>query len=65
MTWNDSDLSICIYLQMFPLQPDPDSDPMVHMFFAYGPRWKRLRNIIAPSFSTSKMKLVSCGFDAP
>ncbi|XP_074642689.1 cytochrome P450 3A29-like [Tubulanus polymorphus] len=42
----------------YPLQPDPD-DTAVHMLSAQGERWKRLRTIINPTFSATKMKLMS------
>lgn len=48
--------------QVYPVQVDPDQDENVHMFFARGERWRRLRSIVNPAFSTSKMKDVS-GFE--
>lgn len=44
------------------MQPEPDTgaDKDVHILFSRGHRWKRLRSTISPSFSKSKMKLVSC-----
>ena len=46
-------------LQIWPVQVDPDRDEEVHMFFARGERWRRLRSIANPAFSTCKMRLVS------
>lgn len=45
--------------QIFPVQVDPDKDEEVHMFFARGERWRRLRSIANPAFNTGKMRLVS------
>ncbi|VDH92143.1 putative cytochrome P450 CYP13A4 [Mytilus galloprovincialis] len=42
--------------KVYPVQVDPDQDENVHMFFARGERWRRLRSIVNPAFSTSKMK---------
>ncbi|XP_060063954.1 cytochrome P450 3A24-like [Ylistrum balloti] len=42
--------------KVFPVQVDPDRDENVHMFFARGERWRRLRSIINPAFSTTKMR---------
>lgn len=44
--------------QVFPVQVDPDSDENVHMFFARGERWRRLRSIVNPAFSSTKMRTV-------
>ncbi|GMT17274.1 hypothetical protein PFISCL1PPCAC_29039, partial [Pristionchus fissidentatus] len=40
------------------LAPDPDKDPRIHLFLARGARWKRLRNISAPSFSITSLKKI-------
>lgn len=45
--------------KIFPVQVDPDRDEEVHMFFARGERWRRLRSIANPAFNTSKMRLMS------
>ncbi|GFN83367.1 cytochrome p450 3a29-like [Plakobranchus ocellatus] len=42
--------------KLWPVQVDPDSDEDVHMFFARGRRWKRLRNVVNPAFSASKIR---------
>lgn len=42
--------------KVYPVQVDPDYDENVHMFFARGERWRRLRSIVNPAFSTAKMK---------
>jgi hypothetical protein len=51
----------CILLscQVFPVQVDPDGDENVHMFFARGERWRRLRSIVNPAFSSTKMRTVN------
>ena len=43
--------------KMYHFQPDPD-DPndIVSVFFARGERWKRLRTIINPAFSSKKLR---------
>lgn len=45
--------------KIFPVQVDPDKDEEVHMFFARGERWRRLRSIANPAFNTGKMRLMS------
>ncbi|KAK3094487.1 hypothetical protein FSP39_002359 [Pinctada imbricata] len=45
--------------KVWPVQVDPDRDENVHMFFARGERWRRLRSIVNPAFSTSKMRLMT------
>lgn len=45
--------------KIWPVQVDPDRDEEVHMFFARGERWRRLRSIANPAFSTSKMRMLS------
>lgn len=45
--------------KIFPVQVDPDQDEEVHMFFARGERWRRLRGIADPAFSTVKMRMMS------
>ncbi|GFN83402.1 cytochrome p450 3a29-like [Plakobranchus ocellatus] len=42
--------------KLWPVQVDPDSDEDVHIFFARGTRWKRLRNVVNPAFSASKIR---------
>ncbi|XP_013415692.1 cytochrome P450 3A29 [Lingula anatina] len=42
--------------KLFPLQPHPDTGRECHMLLTRGDRWKRLRTIINPTFSASKMK---------
>ncbi|XP_041369842.1 cytochrome P450 3A24-like [Gigantopelta aegis] len=42
--------------KVFPVQVDPDYDENVHMFFARGDRWKRLRSIANPAFSSAKLR---------
>ncbi|XP_022343234.1 cytochrome P450 3A24-like [Crassostrea virginica] len=45
--------------KVFPVQVDPDSDENVHMFFARGERWRRLRSIVNPAFSSTKMRTMT------
>ncbi|XP_052771299.1 LOW QUALITY PROTEIN: putative cytochrome P450 CYP13A10 [Mya arenaria] len=45
--------------KIFPVQVDPDKDEEVHMFFAHGERWRRLRSIANPAFNTGKMRMMS------
>ncbi|KAL3863942.1 hypothetical protein ACJMK2_005663 [Sinanodonta woodiana] len=45
--------------KVWPVQVDPDNDEDVHMFFARGERWRRLRSIANPAFSTVKMRQMS------
>ncbi|KAL5015759.1 hypothetical protein ScPMuIL_005348 [Solemya velum] len=45
--------------KVFPVQVDPDKDEDVHMFFARGERWRRLRSIVNPAFSTPKMRMMA------
>lgn len=52
-------IQIYFSCQVFPVQVDPDSDENVHMFFARGERWRRLRSIVNPAFSSTKMRTVS------
>ncbi|KAH9513224.1 hypothetical protein Btru_034410 [Bulinus truncatus] len=42
--------------KLWPVQVDPDNDEDVHMFFARGRRWKRLRGVVNPAFSASKIR---------
>lgn len=42
--------------KLWPVQVDPDNDEDVHMFFARGRRWKRLRNVVTPAFSAAKIR---------
>ncbi|GFS07439.1 cytochrome P450 3A29-like [Elysia marginata] len=42
--------------KLWPVQVDPDKDEDVHMFFARGRRWKRLRNVVNPAFSAAKIR---------
>ncbi|ESO93125.1 hypothetical protein LOTGIDRAFT_119744 [Lottia gigantea] len=35
---------------------DPEKDERVHMFFAMGDRWRRLRSVVSPAFSSKKMR---------
>ncbi|CAJ0945149.1 unnamed protein product, partial [Mesorhabditis belari] len=42
--------------KLFPLTPNPDTDPRVHVFNARGQRWKRLRLLTNPSFSVNSLK---------
>ncbi|XP_012940720.1 cytochrome P450 3A43 [Aplysia californica] len=45
--------------KLWPVQVDPDKDEDVHLFFARGRRWKRLRNVVNPAFSAAKIKRMS------
>ncbi|XP_052828840.1 cytochrome P450 3A24 isoform X1 [Octopus bimaculoides] len=45
--------------KVFPVQVDPDKDDEVHMFFARGDRWKRLRAISNPAFTSAKIRKMS------
>ncbi|XP_064630463.1 cytochrome P450 3A4-like isoform X1 [Lineus longissimus] len=40
----------------FPIMPDPADDKMVSVILANGHRWKRIRSILSPTFSTNKLK---------
>ncbi|KAF8358442.1 cyp-13A12, partial [Pristionchus pacificus] len=40
------------------LGPNVDTEPRIHLFLARGARWKRLRNISAPSFSIASLKKI-------
>ncbi|CAD5111583.1 DgyrCDS885 [Dimorphilus gyrociliatus] len=40
----------------FPVQPDVNDSKRCSIFITVGNRWKRLRNIISPTFSTAKLK---------
>ncbi|KAK0057347.1 cytochrome P450 3A43-like isoform X1 [Biomphalaria pfeifferi] len=42
--------------KLWPVQVDPDKDEDVHMFFARGRRWKRLRGVVNPAFSAAKIR---------
>ncbi|KAK6174276.1 hypothetical protein SNE40_017586 [Patella caerulea] len=42
--------------KVWPVQADPETDERVHMFFAMGDRWRRLRSVVSPAFSSSKMR---------
>ncbi|BFY97910.1 hypothetical protein BsWGS_00950 [Bradybaena similaris] len=42
--------------KLWPVQVDPDKDEDVHMFFARGRRWKRLRLVVNPAFSAAKIR---------
>ncbi|XP_059172501.1 cytochrome P450 3A43-like [Physella acuta] len=42
--------------KLWPVQVDPDKDEDVHMFFARGKRWKRLRSVVNPAFSAAKIR---------
>ncbi|KAL8615728.1 hypothetical protein ACOMHN_007481 [Nucella lapillus] len=42
--------------KLWPVQPDPDESEDVHLFFAHGQRWKRLRSIVNPAFTASKLR---------
>ena len=48
--------------KLWPVQVDPDESEEVHLFFARGQRWKRLRSVINPAFTASKLRKVSSGF---
>ena len=50
--------SYLFLLQYFPIQPHPEDSYASHMLFARGNRWKRLRAIVNPAFSSSKLKQV-------
>ncbi|GMR45013.1 hypothetical protein PMAYCL1PPCAC_15208, partial [Pristionchus mayeri] len=40
------------------LASDPDSDPRMNLFGSRGSRWKRLRTLASPSFSTNSLKKI-------
>lgn len=42
--------------KLWPVQVDPDKSEEVHLFFARGQRWKRLRSAVNPAFSASKLR---------
>ncbi|XP_050396834.1 cytochrome P450 3A12 [Patella vulgata] len=44
--------------KVWPVQVDPETDEKVHMFFAMGDRWRRLRSVVSPAFSSNKMRRV-------
>ncbi|ELU12160.1 hypothetical protein CAPTEDRAFT_123301 [Capitella teleta] len=62
---NDLDLIKQVFIKQFGkfhgrkhyhVQPDPLSDRICSMFVAQGQRWKRLRTILNPNFSSGKIK---------
>ncbi|XP_070210563.1 putative cytochrome P450 CYP13A4 [Littorina saxatilis] len=42
--------------KLWPVQVDPDQSEEVHLFFARGQRWKRLRSVVNPAFTASKLR---------
>ncbi|KAL8615726.1 hypothetical protein ACOMHN_007479 [Nucella lapillus] len=42
--------------KLWPVQEDPDNSEDIHLFFARGQRWKRLRSIVNPAFTASKLR---------
>ncbi|XP_076464210.1 cytochrome P450 3A2-like [Babylonia areolata] len=42
--------------KLWPVQVDPDNTDDAHLFFARGQRWKRLRSIVNPAFTASKLR---------
>jgi cytochrome P450 len=65
---SDADFIQEVYIKQFSsfhsraitrlLRVDEDND-RVHLFRAIGPRWRRQRQVINPTFSTAKLKLMS------
>ncbi|CAK5077522.1 unnamed protein product [Meloidogyne enterolobii] len=45
-------------LKLCPIIGDVDTNKLIHLFFAKGKRWKRLRSIANPAFSISNLKRV-------
>nr|CAD2205754.1 unnamed protein product [Meloidogyne enterolobii] len=41
-----------------PIVGDVDTNKFIHLFFAKGKRWKRLRSIANPAFSISNLKRI-------
>jgi cytochrome P450 len=48
--------------KMWPVQVDPDKSDDVHLFFARGQRWKRLRSVINPYFTANKLRKVRVNY---
>lgn len=44
--------------QLWPVQADPDQDEEIHLFFARGQRWKRLRSAVNAGFTAAKLRKV-------
>ncbi|XP_025095312.1 putative cytochrome P450 CYP13A4 [Pomacea canaliculata] len=42
--------------KLWPVQADPDQDEEIHLFFARGQRWKRLRSAVNAGFTAAKLR---------
>ncbi|PAV58774.1 hypothetical protein WR25_10837 isoform A [Diploscapter pachys] len=64
---NDLDIISEVFVKQFenfhgrqvnPFVGDPEKEKMVHMFFARGARWKRLRALASPAFTNANLKKI-------
>ncbi|XP_074641107.1 cytochrome P450 3A29-like [Tubulanus polymorphus] len=50
--------------KLYPLAPDSDKDEFIHLFLAHGTRWKRLRRLLSPTYSSAKLKQLLPAIDS-